>query len=205
MLLVFKARSKIATMLGAGAILLMVLQFAPASWFARMDTTAEYESDSSAKFRIDAWQWAWEMALEHPLTGGGFRVFALNKARDREGYVEAHNIFFEVLAEHGFIGLGLFCWLIFATYRSCSAVRRLSAGHPALAWAEDLAGMLQVSLIVFTAGGMFVSIATSPFLYDLVPLAIGLRSIVERERAQLLSPAPARAALGGPTSGLATP
>jgi probable O-glycosylation ligase (exosortase A-associated) len=185
LLLVFKARNKIATILAAGAIVLLLYHLAPESWFERMDTTVEYAKDASATNRIAAWEWSWRMALEHPLTGGGFRVFVLNKTTVGPGYLEAHNIFFEVVAEHGFIGLALFCWLISATYTSCSAVRRLAQGHPDLAWAQDLAGMLQISVLVFVAGGMFVSIATSPFLYDLVLLAIGLRSIVERERARL--------------------
>jgi probable O-glycosylation ligase (exosortase A-associated) len=185
-LLVFKSRNKIATVLAAGAMVVLLFYLAPERWFERMDTTVEYTMDASATNRIAAWEWSWRMALEHPFMGGGFRVFVLNKTTAVEpGYLEAHNIFFEVVAEHGFIGLALFCWLIAAAYASCGAVRRLGDGHPDLAWARDLAGMLQISVLVFVAGGMFVSIATSPFLYDLVLLSIGLRSVVERERARL--------------------
>ena len=122
------------------------------------------------------------MALQHPLVGGGYGIFSLNKKPGEDGYLEAHNIFFEVIAQHGFIGLALFVSLIAASYRSCSTVRRLTANNEELAWAQDLAGMLQISLVVFVAGGTFISIATSPFLFDLVPLVIGLRSIVESER-----------------------
>ena len=183
LLLVLKSKSKIWTIAAVGLAVVTLLQLAPESWFERMDTTIDYQNDPSAVDRLDAWKWSWQMALERPLTGGGFRVFVLNKTPGGDGYLEAHNILFEVLAEHGFIGLALFCWLIAATYRSCAAVRRRAAGDADLAWAAALAGMLQISLLVFVAGGMFISIATSPFLYDLVPLAIGLRSIVERSRA----------------------
>lgn len=192
LLLVFKSKSKVWTMLAVGAAVVLLFQFAPERWFQRMDTTVEYQKDTSAVDRLDAWKWSWQMALEHPVTGGGFRVFVLNKTPGGDGYLEAHNIVFEVLAEHGFVGLALFAWLIAETYRSCGAVRRRAAGNPDLAWAADLAGMLQISLLVFVAGGMFISIATSPFLYDLVPLAIGLRSIVERGRVH--QPAPAQVA-----------
>lgn len=181
-LLVGKARHKVWMLAAALAVVVMVFELAPEIWFQRMDTTAEYQQDASAEGRLDAWAWSWQMALQHPLTGGGFRVFVLNKTPDGTGYLEAHNIFFEVVAEHGFIGLALFVWLIAAAYRSCGVVRRLAARNEELAWAQDLAGMLQISLLVFVAGGMFISIATSPFLYDLVPMVIGLRSIVERER-----------------------
>ena len=185
LLLVLKSKSKVWTMLAVGGAVLLLFQFAPETWFQRMDTTVEYQKDTSAVDRIDSWKWSWQTALEHPLTGGGFRVFVLNKTPGGDGYLEAHNIVFEVLAEHGFIGLALFLWLIAETYRSCGAVRRRAADDADLTWAADLAGMLQISLLVFVAGGMFISIATSPFLYDLVPLAIGLRSIVERGLARL--------------------
>ena len=185
LLFTFKGASKIRAILAAAVVVVLVYELAPPAWFERMDTTVEYEEDASATNRIDAWEWSWRMALEHPLTGGGFRVFVLNKAPGEPGYLEAHNIFFEVIAEHGFIGLALFCWLIAATYRSCAAVRRAMPPGSELAWAQDLAAMIQIGLLVFVVGGMFVSIATSPFLYDLVLLAVGLRSVAERERVRL--------------------
>jgi len=192
--------------LAAAVVVVLLFEVAPESWFQRMDTTVEYENDASALDRLAAWTWSWQMALDHPLTGGGFRVFVLNKVPGGEGYLEAHNSFFEVLAEHGFIGLALFCWLIAASYRSCGTVRRLAADASDLAWAQDLAGMVQISLLVFVAGSMFISIATSPFLFDLVPIAIGLRSIVERERARSRAVAPQIATpLPQPTPGLAAP
>ena len=184
--LVAKARNRIWTLVVAAALVFLVFQLAPDSWFQRMDTTVEYQNDPSVVGRLDAWEWSWNIALQHPLTGGGFGVFTLNKPPVNEpggaGYLEAHNVFFEVLAEHGFIGLALFCGLIAATYRSCGAVRRMAAGQDELLWARDLAAMLQISLLAFVAGGMFISVATSPFLYDLVPIAVGLRSAVARQR-----------------------
>lgn len=181
-LLVGKARNKIWMFLAALAVVVTLFELAPGSWFQRIDTTTTYQKDASAENRIAAWEWSWRMALEHPLVGGGYGVFSLNKMPGEDGYLEAHNIFFEVVAQHGFVGLALFVWLIAAAYRSCGTVRRLTARNEDLAWANDLAGMLQISLLVFVAGGTFISIATSPFLFDLVPMIVGLRSIVERER-----------------------
>lgn len=191
MLLVVKAKNKIWTVLVALALLGGVYQMAPATWFQRMDMTVDYRQDASAEDRLAAWRWSWHMALEHPIKGGGFGVFLLNKTKSKSGpgYLEAHNILFEVLAEQGFVGLAMFCGLIAASYYSCGRVRRLAADDPELAWAQNLAGMLQISLAVFLAGGMFVSIATAPFLYDMASLAIGLRSLVERERKRLPSAA----------------
>ncbi|HVC54908.1 MAG TPA: putative O-glycosylation ligase, exosortase A system-associated [Stellaceae bacterium] len=194
LLLVAKTKNKIWMVLVAVAAIVLLFELAPASWFERMDTTVNYQHDESALDRLEAWKWSWNMALRHPLVGGGFRVEVLNKVPGGDGYIESHNIVFEVLVEHGFIGLALFGALIAAAYRSCGTVRRLAIDQPDLAWAQDLAGMVQVSLLVFVAGGMFISIATSPFLYDLVSITIGLRSIAEWQRAGL-RPATSRLAM----------
>ena len=81
------------------------------------------------------------------------------------------------MAEQGFVGLGLFCGLIIAIYRSCAVVQKRVRGHEELAWAADLARATQHrSLVAFAVGGCFVSIASNPFLYMLAGIAIGTRS-----------------------------
>lgn len=205
MLLVVKARNKIWAVLAALALVVILFQMAPQTWFQRMDTTVTYQKDASAEDRIAAWRWSWNMAVEHPVTGGGFGVALLNKTKGGAGYIEAHNILFEVVSEHGFVGLALFCALLAASYRSCGTVRRIAAADPELAWARDLAGMIQISLLVFLAGGMFVSIATAPFLYDMASLAIGVRSIVEYERRRAPAAAPRAVIDGAAPVGLAGP
>lgn len=184
LMLTIKSRRKLPAVVAACAVLLFCLEIAPATWFERMDTTATYQSDPSAELRIASWEWSWNMVSQHPVLGGGFGVFELNKVLPDGGWLEAHNIFFEEMAEHGFVGFGLFCWLILAAYHSCSVVARRTRQRADLDWAADLARMLQAGLLAFVAGGMFVSIASDPFLYDLVALSIGLRSLVEREIAK---------------------
>lgn len=178
-------RRKVVAVLAAAAIGLAVYTAAPESWFERMDSVVHYQQDASAEGRLVAWSWAWQTALEHPIVGGGFRVFVLNEGLipERRGYVEAHNIFFEMLAEHGFVGLGLLCWILIAGYRACLLVARRVRGRDELAWAGALARAAQIGIVVFAAGGMFISIATSPFLYDLIAIVIGVRTVVERELA----------------------
>jgi O-antigen ligase len=123
------------------------------------------------------------MGLQHPILGGGFGVFVLDAGsiRGKAGWLEAHNIFFEILAEHGFVGLGLFCGLMIAIYRSCAVVQKRVRGHVEYAWTADLARATQIALVAFAVGGSFVSIASNPFLYMLAGIAIGTRSLVERE------------------------
>jgi len=112
-LLMLAARSqrKIVAALVVAAVVLALLAITPDNWFFRMDTIVNYQDDGSAMSRIAAWKWAWHLALEHPIVGGGFGVFTLDAGSipGRPGWLAAQNIFFEVMGEHGFVGFDLFC------------------------------------------------------------------------------------------------
>lgn len=178
-----RSRRKVLAILLTAVVIVLLLSIAPENWFERMNTIADYQNDASAMGRIAAWKWAWAFACNSPILGGGFGVFTLDAGSipGRLGWEEAHNIFFEVMAEHGFVGLGLFCCLIAGIYRSCSVIQKRARPNVDLLWATDLARATQISLVAFIAGGMFVSIATSPFLYILGALALGMATLVKRE------------------------
>lgn len=175
-------RKAVGIFIVAGVALALFL-IAPDNWFARMDMIIHYQSDGSAMDRIAAWQWGWEMVRHRPLVGGGFGAFVLDAGSipGKPGWVEAHNIFFQMMGEHGFVGLGLFCALIIAVWRSCAAVQKRARGREDLAWAGDLGHAIQVALVAYVVGGSFVSIATTPFLFVLAALAAGTRGLVQRE------------------------
>jgi probable O-glycosylation ligase (exosortase A-associated) len=180
-MLLLKSRRRGGAVLAVVATALLLLAIVPDDWLMRMNTIGNYEGDASAEGRLTAWAWAWNMALAHPILGGGFRVFVLDAyIFGGTQYREAHNIFFEIMAEHGFVGLGLFCLLLTAAYRSCGVVLRQAGGRDDLSWAADLARTVQIALVAYAVGGMFVSIATSPLIYDLVAIAVGLRTVVGR-------------------------
>ncbi|MCA9017547.1 MAG: putative O-glycosylation ligase, exosortase A system-associated, partial [Planctomycetaceae bacterium] len=84
-------------------------KFMPDTWWDRMDTIQTYEEDASAQGRISAWTFATKVARAR-VTGGGFECFQGRIFRQyHNGPVhDAHSIWFEILGEHGFIGLGLF-------------------------------------------------------------------------------------------------
>jgi len=72
----------------------------------RAATISEYETESSAATRLQAWDAAWGMMTTHPITGVGltgmgpaFPVFSANKPR------VAHNAFFQTGAESGILAL----------------------------------------------------------------------------------------------------
>ena len=167
-------------LLAAGAF------FVPDSWVERMDTISEYETDNSAIGRIEAWTFAVKLALDNPITGGGFHVSSIKplffsympdalKARS------FHSIWFEMLGAHGFVGLAIFITMLYLSWSNCSLIRRRTREIPQLHWAYDLASMLQVSLIGYMATGTFLNLAFFDLLYTLIAIIIGMRLVVERE------------------------
>ena len=138
----------------------------PDHWFERMGSIQTFDQDMSAMGRINAWWFAWNLAQDHPITGGGFRTFTPELfqiyAPDPNHFVDAHSIYFEVLGEQGFVGLLLFLILgLSALYTGGWIVRRTKR-DPELRWARDLAAMLQVSLVGYAAGGLFLGLGGRP-------------------------------------------
>jgi O-antigen ligase len=84
-----------------------MLPIMPEEWWSRMETIGTYEEDQSAQGRLYAWSVAWAVA-KHNLFGAGMSyqngsIFALYG--DGAGPIAAHSIYFQVLGNHGFIGL----------------------------------------------------------------------------------------------------
>ena len=68
---------KVLTLIGFALAVVIVLAFAPDSYFERMDTIATYEEDGSAMGRIDAWKAALRMVAVNPLLGVGAGNFPI--------------------------------------------------------------------------------------------------------------------------------
>jgi probable O-glycosylation ligase (exosortase A-associated) len=153
----------------------------PESWFDRMHTISTYDEDKSALSRINAWYMAFNLALDRPVIGGGFRVYQPEiyerYAPDSTTVFEAHSIYFSAMAEHGFIGLALFAILILASWRTANSIVRHSAGRAELHWARNLAVAIKVSLVGYLAGGAFLSM----LYFDLPYYLIAVLVLVERQ------------------------
>ncbi|MBK6597004.1 MAG: putative O-glycosylation ligase, exosortase A system-associated [Proteobacteria bacterium] len=183
-MLALRGRQRIA--LGAAMVLVVpfLIMAMPDKWMARMMTIEDYQSDGSAMGRINAWWFAFNLAKDH-FFGGGFETFDpqlfMQYAPNPTQFHDAHSIYFEVLGEHGFVGLVLFLALGALTLLTAQSVTRKIQNAPAdkakeLHWCFDLASMIQVSLIGYAIGGAFLGLAYFDLLYAL----IGLLLIVKR-------------------------
>jgi putative inorganic carbon (HCO3(-)) transporter len=163
-----------------GSIILVViitaLSFMPDQWMERMDTIETYQQDGSAMGRINAWWFAYNLANENILTGGGYGSFSKELffiyAPDPTDYHDAHSIYFEVLAEQGYIGLLLFVSIGLLTYLTGKWIIRNSKNNKELQWASDLAAMLQVSLIGYSVGGAFLGLAYFDLPYHIMAIML---------------------------------
>ena len=108
-------RSKIA-LIGLGAIAAVGLYLAAGISDRASGGAAEAGIDASAMGRLYAWEAAFKMALDNPLTGVGLNNFYSNYffySPHWDGLNHAvHSTWFGVLAETGFVGLIVFIILI---------------------------------------------------------------------------------------------
>ena len=129
----------------------------------------------SAMGRINAWWTAWNVA-KHNILGGGFKMFSretfLIYAPNPNIVFDAHSIYFQVMGEHGFIGLILFVLIALLTWLRCGEIIRMCRGDLDRRWAADLAGMLQVSIIGFAVSGAFLSLAYFDYYYHLIAITL---------------------------------
>jgi probable O-glycosylation ligase (exosortase A-associated) len=167
-----KGHNKTVTGLVLVLLVPVVIGFMPDKWEERMRTIGHYEEDASAMGRINSWKMIMNLTLDRPVTGGGFEpyteeVFA-RYAPDPTQVRSSHSIYFQALGEHGYVGLALFLMLWFLVWRDAAWVRRQARAREDLRWASDLAQMMQVSLVGYAVGGMFLNLAYYDVPYNLL-------------------------------------
>lgn len=161
-----------------------MIAFMPTEWISRMDTIGEYQDDASAMGRINAWWMAWNLALDR-FFGGGFNIYNFVifsiYAPIPEDVHAAHSIYFQVLGEHGFIGLFLFLLLWWLVWREAGKLRKEGTLQPETLWLSHLGAMCQVSLIGYAVGGAFLSLAYFDLPYNILIMVVVARRWLNRK------------------------
>lgn len=178
-----KSRKKFVT-----AVFLVIagtaaLSTMPDAWFERMQTIETYGEDQSAQGRINQWQMAINIANAR-VVGGGFdtwqRGVCQQYAPNPDDCREVHSVYFEVMGEHGYVGLAVFLSLLAMTWLKCSSIIRQSKRDPALTWASDLAAMIQVSMVGYLTAGAFLGLAYFDYIYHLVAVVVVTSHLVRQ-------------------------
>ncbi|PYN92013.1 MAG: putative O-glycosylation ligase, exosortase A system-associated [Candidatus Rokuibacteriota bacterium] len=176
-----RARAKalsLGLLLLAGVLAAFVV---PDAFFSRIGTIASYEQDQSAQARLKAWSLATQIALDSPIFGGGFRVFEQDVWEQyfpgTERAIVAHSIYFQTLAEHGFVGVGIFSALLIATYLGLRRVRKRATESDQTMLA-NLAAALQASLVGYMVAGAFLSRADFDLFYSVVAMSAAMQAVL---------------------------
>jgi probable O-glycosylation ligase (exosortase A-associated) len=195
-----KGRYPARTSLGLLVLVALAIAFMPESWTNRMETIRSYQEDGSAMSRLWTWTTLWNAAVDRPLVGAGFvsdnpTVFGRYAPTDGEWgmfagrvYV-AHSIYFQMLGEHGFVGLGLFLAFGITAWVSAGRVaRRAMPDAEYAAWMPLLMRMVQVSLIGYAVGGAFLSIAYLDLPFYIVGFVVLCDALLRRRAGERVAP-----------------
>ncbi|MGR5237543.1 putative O-glycosylation ligase, exosortase A system-associated [Vibrio alfacsensis] len=152
-------------------------------WLSRMDTIKTAKEDSSFMARVVSWKIHTLMAIERPLLGGGFkapqhghiwRALALDIDKldaiptpppENKSWA-AHSIYFQVLGDHGFVGLFLFLLVICLAFLKLSSIEK----YFGQSWQSKLAKMMKVSLVAYCVAGAALSMAYFELFYALLAM-----------------------------------
>ena len=152
----------------------------PEEWFSRMETIQTYQEDKSAQGRLEAWRDGFNYAIRHPISGSGFNGWIVVTMRDW------HSAYVEIMAEHGFLALGLWLSLLYGSILSLTRLAWLVNKTPELNWAYDYCVMLRASLVAYAVGSLFLGISYWDIFYQIVFISVLLRQFVLQEHKALL-------------------
>jgi probable O-glycosylation ligase (exosortase A-associated) len=186
--LILKSRNRVGLALLLVLLIPAALWMMPESWYARMNTIETYQQDASAMSRINVWHTAWNATLDHPITGCGFNMWTrdlFNKyAPDPSSVHDVHSIYFEVLGETGFVGLGIFLLIGVTALLTLRRVGVYAAAEQRLTWMRDLSSMVFVSLMGYAASGAFLGLAYFDYYYLMVAITVTLQRLMTTYRSE---------------------
>ena len=168
----------------------------PAEWYERMNTISQAEGDSSFMGRVVAWKLSFILASQHPFVGGGFKAlettqvwFALSQDFAQYSFFytgtavpnpylprAAHSIYFQVLGNHGFVGLFIFLAILSLSFFKAGAIASKVREAQGPEWLVNLATMLRLSIFTYAVGGAALSFAYFDMIYAILALVIVLEN-----------------------------
>jgi len=167
------------------AVLLLGVPFLPGSYWLRLTTITDIESDEtgSAQARLASTLGALRFVLVHPVVGAGIGsdVLALNEEIGSR-WSAVHNVYLQYAVDLGLPGLGLFLALFATCFAAASAARSgVGEGRDAHSLAQ-FAQATMLSLIAFGVAGFFHPVAYNFYFYYLAGLASACRLAMPRVR-----------------------
>jgi probable O-glycosylation ligase (exosortase A-associated) len=166
-----------------------------ADWSARVASIKTADHDDSFMGRVVAWKLSFIMAVHHPFFGGGFKAleyFPVWKDLSKEFFSyswfytgdalpntsvarAAHSVYFQVLGDHGFVGLGIYLSTMATVFFKARRVAKIAKREGAPPWIANAATTVQLSLFAFAVGAAALSFA----YFDLIFTVFALAQVLE--------------------------
>lgn len=187
-LAVYVARSKSGFIVAvvAAASIVALPHVIPQNWVARFATIENANQDASFLQRLEAWRTSTNIALARP-TGGGFSAVESNSVAQTYSSANslkigraAHSIYFQVLGDHGFIGLIMFLIILGVSLFNTSVTLAKTRDRADLWWAKNLALMMQISIVSYIVGGAALSMAYYDGVLIILALSTALLQVVRK-------------------------
>ncbi|MES2316877.1 MAG: putative O-glycosylation ligase, exosortase A system-associated [Pseudomonadota bacterium] len=165
-------------------------------WSSRMNTINEASGDASFMGRVVAWKMSFILAAKNPFFGAGFKslenlavwrglaadflafpFFYSGDLLPNPNYPRAaHSVYFQVLGDHGFAGLGIYLAVLIRAFLVARSIAREARKHVETHWIANFAIMAQLCLFGFCLGGAALSFA----YFELMFALCGLILVVEK-------------------------
>jgi len=181
-----RVRSK-TLLIGGGGLLMVVLYFVAGISGRKSGGAAEAGLDESAMGRLHAWEAAFGMAVDNPLTGVGMNNFYSNYffySEYWDGLNHAvHSTWFGVLGETGFIGLVVFLSMVIGLLKSAhrSLHRLLSTPQRSHSVMITIAEGTLAGLVGFCVSGTFLTQGFTWPLYILLAFTVAIGQFVSQQ------------------------
>ena len=187
---------------------IIAVPLAPERFWLRLDSLIRTQSaetrDTSSASRIESFETAWNIAVSRPFTGAGFKalsspdIWLIYYGPGYRGTYDPHGVFFQLLGEHGLLGLALYMGMIISTLLTLRRLRKRWRNHPNNGYLSGYAEMTQLSLYPFLVNGAFIPAAYIDLLFLLVAatsILFVLSEEAERAEAPTTVPQPQRSSV----------
>jgi probable O-glycosylation ligase (exosortase A-associated) len=163
----------------------------------RFFSMEQYDKDESVQGRFHSWNVAWRIANDYPIEGIGLRnasTYAHEYDPEAKGRT-IHSQYLQILADTGFVGLGLYLTALFLVWQSIRQVQGVTRDRTGI---EDrrvyaMAAGVECAMAVFCVGAVFLSLEVFelPYLLLLVgsQMALLIRKPEETSAEQVADPA----------------
>jgi len=188
--LTLRSRHKLVGAFLLAVTVFFVISFAPPAWMARMGNFVNGNLDSSANMRFTSWTVAWRLAQDYPM-GGSFdavpnvdvyRHYQPNPLPDDALSSGPHSIYFQLLADQGYVGVALFLLLLGSCLWTLYSTRRGARHLPEAPWLVPYSRMVETSILAFMVSGAFLGVVYLDVIYQMVGLTIVLKMLYRQER-----------------------